>query len=90
MTAYKQPLRQCVACREMKAKKDLIRIVKTPEGNVVCDRKGKTNGRGAYVCNTSECLEKAFRSKALERSLKMKISEDIYSSLREELTDLDR
>ena len=65
----KIPQRQCMGCRERKAKRELIRVVRTPEGDVKLDFSGKMNGRGAYICPQSECLKKAIRSKALDRSL---------------------
>ena len=77
----KIPLRQCVGCREMKTKKEMIRVIKTPENEVVLDAKGKQNGRGAYLCFSAECL--------LERSLKISIPDEIYDRLEEELKELD-
>lgn len=85
----KIPLRQCVGCREMKPKKEMIRVIKTPEGELALDANGKKNGRGAYVCFSLDCLKKARRSKGLERSLKTGIPEEIYDRLEEELTQLD-
>ena len=85
----KIPQRQCVGCREMKAKKELIRVIRTPENEVVWDVGGKKNGRGAYLCFSTDCLLKAKRSKGLERSLKIAIPEDIYTRLEEELIELD-
>lgn len=80
----KVPQRQCLGCREMKPKRDLIRVVRSPEGCVSLDKKGKSPGRGAYVCPSPECLKKAIRSKALERALETKIPEDLYLSLEQE------
>ena len=65
----KVPMRMCVACREMQPKKDLLRIVRTPEGAIEIDRSGRMNGRGAYLCGRRECLEKAIKTRALERAL---------------------
>lgn len=79
----KIPLRQCLGCREMKPKRDLMRVVRSPEGTVSLDFKGKSPGRGAYVCPNGECLKKAVKSKALERALETAIPEDIYNSLSE-------
>lgn len=84
----KIPLRQCVGCREMKTKRD-DPVIKTPENEVVLDAKGKQNGRGAYLCFSAECLQKARRSKGLERSLKISIPDEIYDRLEEELKELD-
>ena len=77
----KIPMRQCLGCREMKPKRELIRVVRSPEGEVSLDFKGKKSGRGAYVCPYGECLKKAVRSKALERALGVQIDEGIYAQL---------
>ncbi|MEY8517813.1 YlxR family protein [Lachnospiraceae bacterium 29-84] len=69
----KVPIRQCVGCREMKSKKELLRVIKTPEDEVLLDVTGKKNGRGAYLCPKKECLEQAVKTKGLERSLKVSI-----------------
>ena len=81
----KIPQRQCMGCRERKAKKELIRVVRSPEGDVSLDFHGKKNGRGAYICPQMECLKKAIRSKALERSLEVPIPEEIYAQLEKEM-----
>ena len=81
----KIPMRQCVGCREMKPKKELIRVVRSPEGAVSLDFGGKMNGRGAYLCPDPECLKKALRSKALDRSLEVTIPEDVYHRLEKEM-----
>ena len=83
----KIPQRQCMGCRERKAKRELIRIVRTPEGDVKLDFSGKMNGRGAYICPQSDCLKKAIRSKALDRSLEVTIPEDVYARLQKEMED---
>jgi len=83
----KIPQRQCMGCRERKAKRELIRIVRTPEGDVKLDFGGKMNGRGAYICPQSECLKKAIRSKALDRSLEVTIPEEVYTRLQKEMED---
>lgn len=77
----KIPMRQCTGCREMKPKKELIRVVKSPEGGISLDFKGKASGRGAYVCPNSVCLKKAIKTRALERAFDVKIPEDIYAQL---------
>ena len=69
----KVPMRQCTGCQEMKNKKEMIRVLKTSEGEILLDATGKKNGRGAYLCRSMDCLEKAIRSRGLERSLKVKI-----------------
>lgn len=81
----KIPLRQCTGCREMKPKRELIRVVKSPENTLSLDFKGKAQGRGAYVCRNPECLKKAIKSKALERSLEIPIPDDIYAQLKEQM-----
>ena len=77
-----------MGCREMKSKKELVRILKTTEDELMIDAKGKKNGRGAYICRSMECLEKAQKSKGLERSLKMPVPQDVYETLRKELAEL--
>lgn len=81
----KIPQRQCMGCRERKSKRELIRVVRTPEGGVQLDFSGKLNGRGAYLCPNPECLKKAVRSKSLDRSLEVAIPEDVYEQLRREM-----
>lgn len=83
-TIRKQPQRACIGCGEMKDKKKLIRVVKTPEGEFVLDATGKKNGRGAYLCPSEDCLEKAIKTKGLDRSFKMAVPKEIYDRLREE------
>lgn len=78
----KIPLRTCMGCNEKKPKKELIRIVKNKEGNISIDRTGKQEGRGAYICDSTACLDKVVKSKRLEKVLECKISEDIYNNLR--------
>ncbi|WP_294156381.1 YlxR family protein [uncultured Clostridium sp.] len=85
MKVKKIPLRMCTGCMEMKPKKELIRIVKTPEGEVCVDMTGKKSGRGAYVCKSIECLEKSFKARRLSRNLDTPISEEIYDKLKEEI-----
>lgn len=87
MKVKKIPLRMCTGCMEMKPKKELIRIVKTPEGEVSVDLTGKKSGRGAYICKSIECLEKAFKTKRLSRNLDISISEEIYDKLKEEVSN---
>lgn len=87
MKVKKIPLRMCTGCMEMKPKKELIRVVKSPEGEVSVDLTGKKSGRGAYVCKNEECLEKAFKAKRLSRNLDVSISEEVYNKLREEINN---
>ena len=77
----KIPMRQCVGCREMKAKKELVRVVRSPEGEISLDFRGKAPGRGAYVCPQAECLRRAIKSRALERALDCQIPQEIYDQL---------
>ena len=89
MQQKKIPQRQCMGCRERKAKRELIRVVRTPEGEVNLDFGGKMNGRGAYICPDMECLKKAIRSKALDRSLEVTIPEEVYDRLQKEMEAKD-
>ncbi len=77
----KIPMRMCVGCREMKPKRELVRVVCNKEGEVFVDPTGKANGRGAYVCRSGDCLKKAVKTRALERAFSMKIGEDVFESL---------
>ena len=81
----KIPMRQCLGCREMKPKKELIRIVRSPEGEIRLDFKGRANGRGAYVCPDAGCLKKAVRAKALERAFSCQIPQEVYDALNEQM-----
>ena len=86
----KIPQRQCMGCRERKAKRELIRVVRGTDGNVTLDFGGKLNGRGAYICPNPECLQKAQRSKSLERSLEVPIPEEVYARLSKEMEGQNR
>ena len=81
----KIPQRQCLGCREMKNKKDLIRVVRSPEGEISLDFKGKKPGRGAYVCPDAGCLAKARKSKALERAFETAIPTEVYDLLEQQM-----
>ena len=83
--AKKIPLRQCLGCREMKPKKELIRVVRSPEGEVSLDFKGKKPGRGAYLCPQHDCLTKAKKAKALERAFDASLPADLYDALAQEM-----
>ena len=76
------PMRTCVGCRQSKPKRDLIRVVRDPEGKVELDLTGKRSGRGVYICAEEECLEKAVKGRQLERSLETKIGEDVLADLK--------
>ena len=88
-TKNKIPMRQCTGCREMKSKKEMLRVLKTTEDEIVLDATGKKNGRGAYVCRNAECLQKAKKTKGLDRSFKMTIPEEVYDSLTKEIEALE-
>jgi len=77
----KIPMRQCVGCREMKEKRELIRVVKSPEGEVSLDFKGKKPGRGAYLCPDPECLKRSRKARALERAFETALPADVYEAL---------
>ena len=83
----KIPMRMCVGCREMKPKKELLRAVRSPEGQVSLDTTGKKPGRGAYICPNGDCLAKAQKSKGLERSFKAPVPKDVYEQLVKELEE---
>ena len=88
MNTKKVPMRQCVGCGEMKSKKDLIRVIKTPEDTICLDASGRQNGRGAYICASPDCLKTAYQRKGLERSLKVAIPTEIYESLEQEMSKI--
>ncbi|MDO4296049.1 MAG: YlxR family protein [bacterium] len=88
MNVKKIPLRQCVGCGEMKSKKEMVRVIKTPEGEILLDATGRKNGRGAYVCPSLDCLKKAEKQHGLERSFKMAIPQEVYESLKKEMEEL--
>lgn len=81
----KIPMRQCLGCREMKPKRELIRVVRSPEGEITLDFNGKANGRGAYICPETECLKRAEKSKALDRAFSAAVPVEIYQKLHAEM-----
>ena len=83
----KIPQRQCMGCRERKAKKEMIRVVRGTDGTVSLDFSGKLNGRGAYICPMAECLKRARKAKSLERSLEVPIPDAVYDRLEKEMED---
>lgn len=85
----KIPMRQCIGCGEMKNKREMLRILKTAEGEITLDASGKKNGRGAYICASKECFEKAVKNRGLERSFKMSIQKEVYENLEKELNDIE-
>ena len=89
MAAVKKiPMRQCIGCGEMKSKRDMMRVLRTTEGEIVLDDTGRKNGRGAYLCRRPECFKKAVKSKGLERALKTPIPAEVYENLEKEIVNL--
>ena len=87
MKQKKIPLRMCLGCKEMKPKKELIRVVRNNEGEISIDTVGKKPGRGAYICKSSDCLEQAIKAKRLDKAFETSISSDIYNNLRKQLEE---
>lgn len=90
ITKNKTPQRKCIGCNESKPKKELIRIVKTPEGEMLLDTSGRANGRGAYICRNADCLQKAIKTNGLNRAFKINVDTDILVRLSEEMAELDK
>ena len=86
----KIPMRQCVGCREMKPKKELIRVVKSPEGAISLDFRGKAPGRGAYLCPDAACLKRAIKAKALERAFSAPMPDEVYEALEQQMREGDQ
>ncbi len=86
MQTKKIPMRKCTGCGEMKPKKELVRVVKSPEGEISLDLTGKKNGRGAYVCKNAACLKKAQKAKRIDRAFECTIPDELYDKLSEELS----
>ncbi len=89
MKQKKIPLRKCTGCGEQKQKKELVRVVKTPNGEILLDLTGKASGRGAYICNNAECLKKARKSKRIDRTFEMTIPDEVYKQMEEEISKDD-
>ncbi len=87
MTVKKIPMRMCTGCHEMRAKKELIRVVKTNEGDIKLDFTGKLNGRGAYICKNADCLKKAAKQNALSRAFSCPVAQEVYADLERALND---
>ncbi len=85
----KIPMRQCIGCGEMKNKREMMRVLKTAENEIILDITGRKNGRGAYLCKSKECLEKARKCKGLDRSFKMSIPEQVYENLQKEFDGIE-
>ena len=90
MSVKKIPLRQCIGCGEMKSKKEMIRVIKTAEDQILLDATGRKNGRGAYLCPSMECFKKAVKGRGLERSFKMAIPREVYETPEKEMEEIDR
>ena len=88
-TKKKIPMRKCVGCGEMKNKKEMIRVIRTSEGEFLLDATGRKNGRGAYICPNQECLKKAVKNKGLERSFKQAIPAEVYEELKKEMDAIE-
>lgn len=88
-TVRKIPMRKCVGCGEMRSKKEMMRVLKTTEDEIVLDATGRKNGRGAYLCFQKSCLLQAIKNKGLERSLKMAIPKSVYENLEKEFENLE-
>ena len=89
-TGKKVPMRKCVGCGEMKNKKEMMRVLKTAENEIVLDTTGRKNGRGAYLCFSKECLQKAAKNRGLERSLKIAIPKEVYENLEREFENIEQ
>lgn len=90
MVVKKVPMRQCTGCREMKSKREMIRVIRTAENEICIDATGRKNGRGAYICPNMDCLKLAVKNRGLERSLKTAIPESVYQQLEEEMSHIDK
>lgn len=90
MSVKKIPLRQCIGCGEMKNKREMIRILKTADGEIVLDATGRKNGRGAYLCPSMDCFLKAKKSRGLDRSFKMAVPAEVYERLEKEMGELGK
>ncbi len=88
-TVKKIPQRMCVGCGESKEKREMMRVIKTPEDQIILDDTGRKNGRGAYICKSAECLKKAMKNKGLERSFKMQIPQPVYEELQKEMEQFE-
>ena len=89
MSVKKIPLRQCIGCGEMKDKREMLRVLRTTEGEIVLDATGKKNGRGAYLCRSMDCFRKAKKSRGLDRSFKMAVPAEVYDRLEKEMEQFE-
>lgn len=83
-------MRQCIGCREMKSKKEMIRVIKTSQNEFMIDATGRKNGRGAYICQNTQCLNQAIKTKGLERSFQCAIPSEVYEQLTKEMSELEK
>lgn len=88
MSTKKIPQRQCIGCGEMKNKKEMLRVLKTTDDQIIIDATGRKNGRGGYICPSKDCYKKAVKNKGLERSLKMAIPKEVYEALEKEMDNI--
>ncbi|HHT26807.1 MAG TPA: YlxR family protein [Firmicutes bacterium] len=88
MRQRRVPQRTCVGCRQVRAKKELVRIVRTPDGNVLVDPTGKASGRGGYICPSVTCLEQAVKTRSLDRALQIAVPTAVVEQLRQQLQDV--
>ena len=86
----KIPMRMCVACREMRPKRELLRVVRTEDGTALIDRTGKRNGRGAYICSNRACFDRAVKTRALDRALEITLDPKTVEQLKTEITDAEQ
>ena len=86
MKPAKVPMRQCLGCNEMKPKAELVRVVKTSDGEISLDRTGKKNGRGAYICDSADCLKRAVKARRFERAFSSAVPQEVYEALEKELS----
>lgn len=89
MKQKKIPMRRCTGCGEQRPKKELVRVVKTPDGEILLDLTGKASGRGAYICNNAECLKKARKSKRIDRTFEMTIPDEVYKQMEDKISKDD-
>ena len=89
MQTKKIPLRKCLGCGEQKPKREMVRVLRTPDGKIVLDGTGKQAGRGAYICPKSACLKKAVKGKRIEKSLETQVSEEVYAALERTLAEAE-
>lgn len=89
ITQRKQPTRKCIACGELRAKQELVRVIRTPDGQIELDPTGKKNGRGAYICKSSACMSKAASTKAFNKAFSCEIPAEVYELLKKELSLLE-